>query len=170
MGGPSVGKVGEWCVKSQHLQGCIPRLCRLRTDRLTPVSKYWTYRSHVGDICPVSLVACCWYMFGFLHYFIGCLRKETEYGPEDRSAGVLWIMSGVLFLRSSDFVQLCWSLVKGYLLWGPPARSVRQVYVDWRAKRTCRVGRVFFCRVYIDSNHSDSRIWVTAYSCESSRS
>jgi hypothetical protein len=37
--GPSLGKVGEWCAESQHLQGCSPRLCRLRTDGLTPASK-----------------------------------------------------------------------------------------------------------------------------------
>jgi hypothetical protein len=30
------------------------RLCRLRTEGLVPVSKYRTYRSHVGDICPAS--------------------------------------------------------------------------------------------------------------------
>jgi hypothetical protein len=33
-----VGKVGEWYVASQHLQGYSPRLCRLRTVRLAPVS------------------------------------------------------------------------------------------------------------------------------------
>jgi hypothetical protein len=32
--------VGEWYVESQHLQGCSPNLCRLRTDGLVPVSKY----------------------------------------------------------------------------------------------------------------------------------
>jgi hypothetical protein len=31
---PLVGKVGEWYVESQHLQGCSPHLCRLRTDAL----------------------------------------------------------------------------------------------------------------------------------------
>jgi hypothetical protein len=41
-------------VASQHLQGCIPRLCRLRIVRLAPVSKYWTYRSHASDMGPVS--------------------------------------------------------------------------------------------------------------------
>jgi hypothetical protein len=35
-----VGKVGEWYVESQHLQGCSPCLCRLKTDGLTHVSKY----------------------------------------------------------------------------------------------------------------------------------
>jgi hypothetical protein len=35
-----VGKVGEWFVESRHLQGCSPRLCRLRTDGLALASKY----------------------------------------------------------------------------------------------------------------------------------
>jgi hypothetical protein len=51
-----VGKVVEWYVRSRHLQDCSPRLCRLRTDGLTPVSKYWTYQSHAGDIGLVNLV------------------------------------------------------------------------------------------------------------------
>jgi hypothetical protein len=55
---PSVGKVGEWYVESRNLQGYSPHLCRLRTDWLAPASKYWTYRSHAGDMSPVSLVAC----------------------------------------------------------------------------------------------------------------
>jgi hypothetical protein len=33
-----------------------PHLCQLRTEGLVPVSKYWTYRSHAGDIGPVNLV------------------------------------------------------------------------------------------------------------------
>jgi hypothetical protein len=52
-----IGKVGEWYVVSRHLQDYSPRLCWLRTDGLAPVSKYWTYWSHVGDMSPVSLVA-----------------------------------------------------------------------------------------------------------------
>jgi hypothetical protein len=39
-GGLSVGKVSECDVTSQHLQGCSPHLCRLKTDELAPVSKY----------------------------------------------------------------------------------------------------------------------------------
>jgi hypothetical protein len=34
----------------------------------------------------------------------------------------------------------------------------------------CRVGQIFSCRVYIDLNYRDSRIWVTAYSWQPSRS
>jgi hypothetical protein len=44
-------------VEIQHLQGCSPRLCRLRTDGLAPVSKYLTYQSHTDDMGSVSLVA-----------------------------------------------------------------------------------------------------------------
>jgi hypothetical protein len=36
----SIGKGGESDVESRDLQGCIIRLCRLRTDGLVPVSKY----------------------------------------------------------------------------------------------------------------------------------
>jgi hypothetical protein len=43
-------------MKSQRIQGCSPRLCRLRTDGLAPTSKYGTYRSHAGDMGPGSLV------------------------------------------------------------------------------------------------------------------
>jgi hypothetical protein len=55
-GRPSVGKVREWYVESRRLQGCSPHLCRLKTDELTPVSKYLTYQSHAGDMGLVSLV------------------------------------------------------------------------------------------------------------------
>jgi hypothetical protein len=81
-------------------------------------------------------------MFDFLHYFIGWLGRETGYGPADRSAGAMGIVSGALFLGSSDSVQLCRRLVEGCHVRGPPAESIRQAYVDWCGKRTCRVDRV----------------------------
>jgi hypothetical protein len=68
------------------------------------------------------------------------------------------VESGALFLESSESVQLFWVSVKGCHIHGPPARSVYRAYVDWRGKRTWRVGRVFPYRVYIDSNRRDSRI------------
>jgi hypothetical protein len=76
----------------------------------------------------------------------------------DQSAGVLGIVSGSLFLGSSDSVQPCRRLVEGCHVRVPPVGIVRWVYVDWRGKRTCRVGRVFPYNVYIDSNHHDS--WI----------
>jgi hypothetical protein len=53
-GGPLVGKGGECDMKSLHLQGCSHCLCQLRTEWLVPMSKYWTYWSHIGDIVPVN--------------------------------------------------------------------------------------------------------------------
>jgi hypothetical protein len=49
---------GSGYVASQHLQGCNPRMCRLRTIRLASESKYWTYRSHAGDMGLVSWCSC----------------------------------------------------------------------------------------------------------------
>jgi hypothetical protein len=85
---------------SRHQQGCSRRLCRLMTDGLAPVSKYWTYQSHAGDMGPVSLVACYRHMFGFHYYFNGCVERETGW----RTCGSLsWagFVSGALFLGSS---------------------------------------------------------------------
>jgi hypothetical protein len=165
-----VGKVGEWVCGKPAPSRLYPRLCQLRTVRLAPMSKYWTYRSHAGDIGPVILVTCGWWMFGFLHCFIGWLGRETGYRPTDRPAGVLRIVSGALFLGSSDSVQLCRRLVKGCHIRGLSAWSLCRAYVDWCGKRTCHVGRVFPCRVYIDSNRRNSRIWVTACLWHSSHS
>jgi hypothetical protein len=53
----SVEKFKEWYVVSRNLQGCSPCLCQLMTNGLASVSKYWTYRSYIGDMGPVSLVA-----------------------------------------------------------------------------------------------------------------
>jgi hypothetical protein len=58
------------------------------------------------------------------------------------------------FLGAVGSVQRCWWLAKGCHVWGPTAGSMRGL----RGKHTCRVGRVFPCRVYIDSNRRDSRI------------
>jgi hypothetical protein len=74
------------------------------------------------------------------------------------------VESRALFLRSSPSVQPCWWLMKGYHIRGPPTGSVCRAYVDWHGKRTYRVGQVFPCRVYINSNRHDSQMWVTACS------
>jgi hypothetical protein len=161
-GGPSIGKVGEWCVESRHLQDCSPHLCRLRTYGLAPTSKYWMCQSHAGVYEPNKhsnwLPTDVWLCH---HCFNGWLRRETGYRTTDRSAGVLWIMSGTPFLRSSGPAQLCCWLCKRLLY----VDHVRHVWsMDIRGlsmENVWRVGRVFPCRVYIDSNHRDSRIWVS---------
>jgi hypothetical protein len=75
----------------------------------------------------------------------------------DHLAG-LGVESGALFLGSSESVQLCWVGVKGCHIRGPTIGSVRRAYVDWCGKGTYHIGRVFPCRVYIDSNRRDSQI------------
>jgi hypothetical protein len=169
-GRPSVGKVREWYVESRHLQGCSPRLCQLRT----PVSKYWTYRSHTGIYGPSKpsswLPSDAWLC---PHYFIGWLGRETGYGPADRSAGVLWIVSGALFLGSSGPTQLCWWLCERLLYvdhvryvwsWTIHGLSVESVWCVGRIF-PCRVyiDSIFPCRMYINSNRRDSKIWVTTF-------
>jgi hypothetical protein len=60
LGGPvehSKGKGGESVVAIPRFLYGSPCLCWLRTERLVPVSKYWTYWSYAGDMDPVSLVA-----------------------------------------------------------------------------------------------------------------
>jgi hypothetical protein len=56
-GGESGAAISRFLCDSLHL-------CRLRTEELIPVSKYWTYRSHVGDMDPVTLVVCRQQMLG----------------------------------------------------------------------------------------------------------
>jgi hypothetical protein len=53
----SEGKDGESVVAILMFLCGSSRLCRLRTEGLIPVSKYLMYRSHAGDMGPVSLVA-----------------------------------------------------------------------------------------------------------------
>jgi hypothetical protein len=112
--GPSIGKVGECAMASQHLQGCSPRLCWLRTDGLTPTSKYWTYRLHASDMGLVSLVAC----------------HQQVPGWE--------VKLGALFLRSSASIQPCWWLVKGCYTWTTWDTYGRGPYAD-RAWKACGV-------------------------------
>jgi hypothetical protein len=89
------------------------------------------------------------------------LGEKLKRIPRTTQSG--WeVESGALFLRSGASVQACWRLVKGCHIRRPPTVSVCRVYVDWRGKRTCCVGRVFPYMVYIDSNNRDSQIWLIA--------
>jgi hypothetical protein len=83
-------------------KSCSLCLCRLRTIRLAPMSKYWTYWSHADDMGPVNLVVGHHQELGLrplLHCWFGW---EAGYGPVDQLSGVLWIVSGALFLRSNE--------------------------------------------------------------------
>jgi hypothetical protein len=50
---------------------------------------------------PVNLVVGHRQELGLRPYFIGWFGREAGYGPADRSADVIWIVSGALFLGSS---------------------------------------------------------------------
>jgi hypothetical protein len=50
----SEGKDGESAMAILRFLCGSPHLCRLRTEGLVLVSKYRTYRSHAGDMGPVS--------------------------------------------------------------------------------------------------------------------
>jgi hypothetical protein len=163
-GGLSVRKVGECDVASQHLQGFSHCLCRLRTDGLTPTSKYWTYRSYAGDICPISLVAHCQEVLGLstLVQWL-CWRRNLGGSHRPLSWAERWsreqcIHPTLLMTRERllyvDYIRYVWSRT----IRGPSMKSVWRV--DW----------VFPCMVYINSNRRDSRIWVIIYLWQSSRS
>jgi hypothetical protein len=113
-----------------------PRLCQLRSKGLVPVSKYWTYWSHAGDMGPVSVVA-----YSSINIWLKCtasmvvLWEKLRRVPRATQPG--WeVESGALFLGSSEFIQLCWVSVKGCHVKGPPIESVRVSYVDWCGKHT----------------------------------
>jgi hypothetical protein len=145
------------------LCGC-PCLCRLWTEGLVPGRKYWTYRSHASDLGLVSLVAGHPQVLG-LNLLLQWLSWERNWGGSRRplSRAERWSRE-YFFSGAVVSVQPCRWLVKGCRIQGLPVGSVRQTYVDWRGKRMCHVGRVFPCRVYIDSNRRDSQIWVSACS------
>jgi hypothetical protein len=85
---------------SRHLQGDSPYLCQLRTDGLAPVSEYWTYRSHAGDMGSVNLVTYYRQMLDFHYCFNDCVGRETgwrTYGSLSRVGGCV----GSPFIRSS---------------------------------------------------------------------
>jgi hypothetical protein len=105
-----LGRSGSGYMVNQHLQGCSPRLCRLRTIRLASASKYWTYRSHAGDMGPVSLLVSCQHELDFSPLLFGCCGREAGYGPVDRMTVMLSIVSEAILLRCSGSIQICWWL------------------------------------------------------------
>jgi hypothetical protein len=157
-------------MESQHLQGCSPRLCQLRTNGLSPrASTERTCRMLVYGPNKLSSLPSTEGGFTSTASMVASGR-ETRYGPVDRSAVVLWIVSGALFLRNSGSVHHCWWL-RERLLYTVRVRYIWSTAIHGPSVEILwRVGRVFPYRVYIDSNHRDSQIWVTACSWQSSRS
>jgi hypothetical protein len=108
-----------------------PHVCRLRTDGLAPTSKYWTYRSHTGDMGLVSLVIYCQQVLG-LSALLQWLCWERNWGGSYTTTQSGWeVESGALFLRSSAYVQPCWWLTKGCYTRTTWDTYGLGPYVDW---------------------------------------
>jgi hypothetical protein len=159
------GKGGKSVVSILRFLCGSPYLCRLRTEGLVPVSKYWTYRSHAGVYGPNKPSSLPSTEGGFTPTASMTVLGE-KLGTNLRIDQLMCcglrqepLFSGAVALSIivDDFTKGCHVQVL-------PTRSVRRAYVDWHRKRTCRVDRIFPCRVYIDSNCRDSWIWVTACS------
>jgi hypothetical protein len=157
----SEGRGGESVVAILRFLCGSPCLCRLRTEGLIPVSKYWMYRSHAGDMDPVSWCSCVttW------SKPLPLLQGYREGG------GMRWpkTMARPVCLRSPRLlpgVGACFILV------GTSERLPTWITWDVGSGTLCkssmesmwRVDRVFPDRMYINSNHRDSWIWVAACS------
>jgi hypothetical protein len=160
----SEGKGRESVVAIPRFLCGSPHLCRLRTEGLELVSKYWTYQSHAsvyGPSKPNSLPS------------IDAWLKPTASlaGLGEKLRWVPWttqqdweVGSGALFLGSSSIHPMLLTTYERLLPMGI-ARKKRTSgvrHLEWEAYVS--YGRVFPCRVYIDLNHHDSRIWVTTCS------
>jgi hypothetical protein len=86
-----------------------------------------------------------------------CLGEKLRWVLRATQSGCE-VESGVLFLRSSESVQLYWVGVNGCHIQGLSTESVQVVYMDRHNKHTWHVYQVFPCQVYIDLNRCDSRI------------
>jgi hypothetical protein len=123
------------------------------------MSKYWIYRSHVGDMGLVSLVASCQQKVSFAPT-ISLVGSGEKLDTDPRIGQPSWcglcqepFFSGAVDLLNSvdDYAKGCYALT----MWdtyglGPYADRAWDAYGVF----------VWFCRVYIDSNLHDSRIWV----------
>jgi hypothetical protein len=153
----SEGKGGESVVAIPRFLCGNSRLCRLRTEGLVPVSKYWTYRSHAGVYRlskPSSLPS-----------IEGGFTPTTSVTALVEKLGTnMWIGQPTccvlcrepFFLGAVALSIIVDDFVKGCHVCGLPVGSVRGAYMDWCGKRTCHVDQVFPYRVYIDSNCRNS--------------
>jgi hypothetical protein len=101
---------------------------------------------------PVSLVVSCPQELTFPHCSLAVCGREAGYGPMDRMAGVLWIVSGALLLGCSGSVQICWRLYERLLYvdhvryvwpWAIRGLSVESVWrVGWVSPVGCTSIRI----------------------------
>jgi hypothetical protein len=111
---PSEGKAGESAVAIPRFSMWYPRLCRLRTEGLVPMSKYWMYRSHAGDMGPVSLVVSCQQKLDFfplLHWLLWERSWVWTYGLDGRrDVDCVGIPSSRVQLIYSNLLMIVWKV------------------------------------------------------------
>jgi hypothetical protein len=161
-GGSSVVKDRVSDMQSCHFQGCIPHMCWLRTDRLAPMSKYWTYWSHAEDMRPVSW--CSIFInrrLTWAYCLNDCEGREIEWGSMVRQCVMDWDESPFSWEQYDPFkfIGSVWKVAICRLC------EIRMGKCHTRTEHGMFVARWSgFCyRVYIDLNRRDSRIWVTVY-------
>jgi hypothetical protein len=137
------GKVRKWYVASQHLQGCSPRLSRLRTDGLAPARKYWTYWSHAGVYGPRKPSSCS-PIGAWLTPTTSLVGSGERLGTNPCVGQLVW--SGLYrepsFSGVVESIQICWRLVKCCYIWTTWDTYDLGPYTDW-AWKPCGVLVVF---------------------------
>jgi hypothetical protein len=117
------------------------------------------HRSHAGDMGPISLVVDCRQKLDFSPTaLLAVMGEKLGTGPWIRQSACYGLCQKPFFSGAVNLLKSVDDCAKGYHVRGQPVGNVRQAYIDWRGKCTYHVGRVFPYRVYIDSNHRDSRI------------
>jgi hypothetical protein len=112
-----LGRSGSGYVASRHLQGCSPRLCRLRTVRLAPASKYCMYRSHAGDMDPVSLVVSCPQELTFLHCSLAIVGEKLGTDPLIGWLSCCGLCREPFFSGAVDLFKSVDDCMKGCYMW-----------------------------------------------------
>jgi hypothetical protein len=131
-------------VKSRHLQGCSPHLCRLGTKGRYPrtciehteqMLVIWAYYTDVAGqqqkvgFAPTASIVSLGEKLGTDPWIgqLSCCRL----GQEPFFSGAVALLNSI-----DDFA-------KGCHVWGLPAGSVQVAYVDWRRKHMCHLHQVF---------------------------
>jgi hypothetical protein len=130
-------------MESWHLQGCSPRLCRLRTVRLAPVSKYLSYRSHTGDMGPVSLVIGCQQELEFPHCSLAIVGEKLVTDPRIGWPSCCELCREPFFSGVVDLFKSIDECMKGCYMWIAWDTYGHRPYTDW-AWKTCGVLVGFF--------------------------
>jgi hypothetical protein len=129
-----LGRSGSGYVTSRYLQGCSPLLCRLRTVRLALASKYWTYRSHTGDIGKVSLVVGCQHELIFSHCSLAIVGEKLGTDPRIERPSCCGLCREPFFSGAVDLFKSVDDCMKGCYMWTAWDTYGRGPYVDWAWK------------------------------------